>query len=120
MMTRDESRTELGAVKIYKSAIASVVDIAANEIAGVKGVGTTFFSRLMLFFGKEHTEIKVTIDPRFEISIDVPLVIKYGYNVPEVCIRVQENIRVALEKTTNLSVKTIDVHVQGIAKEADK
>ena len=44
------------------------------------------------------------------------MVIKYGYNIPDTAARVQENVRQALEKMSNLSVKDINVNVQGIER----
>lgn len=120
MMLREESRTDLGTVKIYTGAIASIVDIAAGEIPGVKGPGRSFVSGLCELFGRKHHRIRVDFDSHSEVSLDVPIVVKYGYNVADVAARVQENVRAALEKATNLAVKTIDVHVQGIEKEAER
>jgi len=43
-------------------------------------------------------------------------VIKFGHNIPDVANKVQENVRVALEKMTNISVKDIDITIQAIEK----
>jgi len=48
--------------------------------------------------------------------VEIPLIIKYGYNIPEIANRVQENVRLALEKMSNLSIKEINVNVQGIER----
>ena len=39
MQHKNESMTDLGAIKIHKNAIASITSIAAAEIEGVKRVG---------------------------------------------------------------------------------
>jgi uncharacterized alkaline shock family protein YloU len=59
----------------------------------------------------------VEINKNEEVRVGVPIVIKYGFNIPDIANRVQENVRLALEKMTNLSIKDVDVMVQAIEKE---
>lgn len=114
-MNRDESRNELGVLRIHKNVISSIASIAATEIEGVKRVGKEKNSILELI-GKKLWAIKVDISKNEEVKVEIPLVIKYGYNIPEVANRVQDSVRVALEKMSNLSIKEINVNVQGIER----
>lgn len=117
MMQREESRTDLGTIRIHKNVIASIASLAANEIEGVKRVGRDFKSGILELVGKKSlTAIKVEIDKNEEVKVNIPLVIKYGFNIPDIANRVQENIRNALEKMTNLSIKEININVQGIER----
>lgn len=117
-MNRDESRNDLGVVKIHRNVIASISSLAAMEIDGVKGVDRDLKSGLLEFMGqKSFASIKVDISKNNEeVKVEVPLIIKYGYNIPEVASRVQENVRQALEKMSNLSVKDININVRGIER----
>jgi uncharacterized alkaline shock family protein YloU len=116
-MHREESHSDLGTVKIHKNVIASIAAIAATEIQGVKRVGGDFRSGFFELIGKKFLPaIKVEIDKHEDVRIDIPLIISYECNIPDVANKVQENIRNALEKMTNLSIKDIDVSVQGIEK----
>jgi len=116
-VNRDESRNELGTVRIHKNVIASISSIATSEIEGVKKVGANFQSSLFELLGrKSFLAIKVDISKNEEVRVDIPLVIKYGYNIPNIANRVQENVRQALEKMSNLSIKDINVNVQGIER----
>lgn len=116
-MNRDESRNELGAVRIHKNVISSISSIAALEIDGVKRVGTNLRSSLLELFGQKSCfAIKVDISKHEEVRVEIPLIIKYGYNIPDTANRVQENVRQALEKMSNLSVKDINVNVKGIER----
>jgi uncharacterized alkaline shock family protein YloU len=58
----------------------------------------------------------VEFDKNGEVKVEIPLIIKYGYNIPEVAAKVQENIRNNLEKMTNLLIKDINVNIQAIEK----
>lgn len=116
-MHKEESHTDLGAIRIHKNVIASIASLAATEIEGVKRIGGDFKSGLLELIGKKTTlAIKVEIDKNDGVKVEVPLVIKYGSNIPDVANKVQENIRNALEKMTNLAIKDININVQCIER----
>lgn len=116
-MNRDESRNELGVLRIHKNVIASISAIAAMEIEGVKKIGKDIKSGLLELVGqKSYSAIKVDISKNEEVKVEIPLIIKYGYNIPEIAGRVQENVRAALDKMSNLSIKDININVQGIER----
>ncbi len=114
-MNKEESQTEFGVVRIHKNVVVAIAAIAAGEIEGVKRIGGDFKSGLLELIGrKDAAAIKVDIEKNGEVKVDLPLVIKYGFNIPDVANSVQENVRSALEKMTNLSLKEININVQGI------
>lgn len=116
-MHKDESRTDLGTIKIHKNVIASIAALAAIEIEGVKRIGGDFKSGLLELIGnKAPLAINVEINKNEEVRLSVPLVVKYGFNVPDIANRVQENVRNSLEKMTSLSIKEININVQSIEK----
>lgn len=117
-MHKEESRTDLGTIRIHKNVIASIAAIAAMEIAGVKRVRSGFRGGILELIGKKPlTAIKVEIDKNEEVGVGIPLIIKYGFNIPDIANRVQENVRGALEKMTNLSIKDVNINVAGIEKD---
>lgn len=114
-MQRKETRTDLGTIKIHKNVIASIASLAAAEIEGVKRVGRAYKLNLLELVAKKYLSgIKVDIDKNEEVRIEVPLVIKYEFNIPDVANKVQENVRTSLEKMTNLLIKDININVQGV------
>lgn len=116
-MHREETHTDLGIIRIHKNVIASIASLAAVEIEGVKRIGGDFKSGILELIGKKSASaIKVIIDNNNEVRLEIPLIIKYGCSVPEIAGKVQENVRNALEKMTNLSVKDININIQGIER----
>lgn len=116
-MRKEGSQTDLGNIRIHKNVVASIASIAAVEIEGVKRIGGDFRSGILELIGKKSLmAIKVDFEKNDEIRLEVPLVIKYGFNIPDIANRVQENIRSALEKMTNLSIKYINVNIQSIER----
>ncbi len=116
-MQREESKTDLGTVRVHKNVIASIASLAALEIEGVKRVGGDLKSGIMqMLVTKTLFAIKVDINKSEEVFVSIPLVIKYGFNIPEVADKVQESVRSSLEKMTNLSIKEININVRAIER----
>ncbi len=117
MFDRNDSHTELGTIKIHRNSIASIAALAALEIEGVKAIGKNLRSVILDLVGKkDHGSIRVEFDKNGEVCLEIPLVVKYDFSIPEVATRVQENVRNSLEKMTNLSIKDISINVQSIEK----
>ncbi|MDD5669765.1 MAG: Asp23/Gls24 family envelope stress response protein [Candidatus Omnitrophica bacterium] len=117
MIDKGESRTDLGLIKIHKNVIASISALAAAEVDGVKGIDKDLKSAFLEWIGcKKASAIGVDIDKSSQVVLNIPLVIKYGYNIPEVSSKVQENVRSSLEKMTNVSALDINISVRSIEK----
>jgi uncharacterized alkaline shock family protein YloU len=116
-MSQEVSRSDLGLIRIHKNAIASIASIAAMDAPGVNRISRSIKSKIAQFIGdKQHTDVKVDINKNEEVVINIPLFVKYGFNLPEVADKVQENVRLALEKMTSLSVKDVNVNIIGIER----
>lgn len=116
-MKAEESRSDLGVIKIHKKVIASIASLASMEIEGIKRVGGDVKTNIYELFGKQSLAgIKVDIDKNGEVRLEIPLIVKYGFNLPETANKVQENVHRTLEKMTNLSIKDININIQSIEK----
>lgn len=112
-----EEKTEFGVVRIHKDVIKSVASIAISEIEGVSLIKNDFKSSIFSAVGKKYYPgINVTIDKDNEIRLEVKIDVKYGFNIPDVASRVQDNIRLALEKMSDLTLKEVNVNIQGVEK----
>ena len=117
MLDRNDVHTELGTIKIHRNSITSIAAIATGEIDGVQCIGKNLRSFLLELVGKkENSAIRVDFDKNGEVSLEIPLVVRYNFNIPDVATKVQENVRNNLEKMTNLIVKDISINVQAIEK----
>ncbi len=117
-MHKEESTLDLGTIKIHKNVIASIASLAALEIEGVRKIGKDFKMGLWEMAGRRsYSSVKVMFEKNDEVCVELPLVIRYNFNVLEVANKVQENVRNALERMTNLTVRNINVAVQGIEKD---
>ena len=117
MILRDVENADTGTIRIHDNVISSIASLAAEEIEGVKGIDKNLKSGLLEMFNhRSGGSIRIEKDANGDITVSVPLVIKYGYNIPEVSSRVQDNIRAALERMVNISVKDIIVSVQAVER----
>lgn len=117
-MKSKDAKTDLGVIRIHKDVIASIASLASLEVEGVKKIGGDFKTSIYELLSKKgQSGINVDIDRNNEVKLNIPLIVKYGYNVTDLALRVQENVLRALEKMTNLSIKEININVQRIEKE---
>lgn len=110
-------KTSLGQINISDNAIAILAGTTVNECYGVVGM----ISKNYLVDGysallkKENYSKGVVIKNDKEgIKVDVYIVISYGVKVSEVVAQLQERVKYALEKTLNMDIASVNVHVEGI------
>lgn len=115
----DYSKTELGEIKIHKNVISSIATQAIAQIPGVVRIGSSLMSQLLNQLGlKQFSAIAVEFDKNHEVTVTVPIVVKFGYNIPEVAGHAQESIKSALEQSINTTIKDIHIIVQEIERGA--
>jgi uncharacterized alkaline shock family protein YloU len=111
------SKIDLGAVKIHKNVIASIASLAALENEGVKRIASFESFDVGVILGlKKPKGIKVEFGKHNEMCLEIPLIVKYGYNIPEIAEGVQDSVRQALEKMLDKSPRDIRINIQGIEK----
>ncbi len=118
-MERNSSdKFSMGEVKIHENVIISIASIASYEIDGVERIGKKPGFNLLNFLGFENSKgITVEINKAGDLkSIQIPLIVKYGYNISEIAERVQENVRHEIEKITDKTPRNITINIQEIEK----
>jgi len=120
---RVHSKADNPTVKIHKNVIASIAAQAAMEIDGVKQIGrrpaAIDIRGLLLFRAGTRpapTYVKVEFNKNDEIKIEIPLIVKYGYNIPVLAESAQENIRQAIEKMLDKTPREVNINIQGIER----
>ncbi|MBQ4047524.1 MAG: Asp23/Gls24 family envelope stress response protein [Clostridia bacterium] len=108
-MAKQEHGT--GTVKISEDVIASVAAVAASEIDGVKFLSG---KKPAAISKKANKFVKLTFTDS-SVTVDVSIVVKYGYTIPEVGQAVQDNVQECIESMTGLRVDAVNVHCTGIA-----
>lgn len=107
---------ELGDVYISEEVLAMIAGAAALEIEGVTGLAGSNLGEQLL--GKKSMARGVTVMRDGDaLIINVSILIKYGFPIPEVAGKVQEAVAGSLEATSGLNVTAVNVRVGGVTFE---
>lgn len=109
------SGSGIGAIRIADEVVAVIAGIAATEIEGVAGMSGGIAGGISEMLGRKNLSkgVKVEVGEK-EAAIDLYIVVEYGAKIPEVALKIQENVKRAVESMTGLSVVETNVHVQGV------
>lgn len=111
---------EAGSVKISDEVIAAIAGLAAAEIEGVAGMSGGLVGDISEILGKKTFSKGVKVETTGkDVTLDLFIVVKYGVKIPELAASVQSNVKKAVEYATGFTVKSVNIHVQGVSfKEA--
>ncbi|HOA90804.1 MAG: Asp23/Gls24 family envelope stress response protein [Bacillota bacterium] len=108
-------RSDLGQVRIADEVVGIIAGLAASEVEGVHSMSGGITGGIYDMFGRKNFSKGVKVEVgQVEVAVDIAIFLEYGYRVPDVATRVQENVKKAIESMTGLTVVEINVHVQGI------
>ena len=107
-----------GEVQIADEVVAIIAGLAATEVEGVDSMAGNITNELVGKLGMRNLSKGVKVDVTEEhVSVDLSLNLKYGYNIPEVCEKVQERVKTAIENMTGLSVLDVNIKIAGVNME---
>lgn len=118
----DSNQASLGKIEIAKEVMEVIAGIAASEVEGVFSMRGNFATGVNEMLGrKSHSKgVKVLEVNNDEITVEVYAVIKYGYSIPEVAEKIQENIRESVYNMTEVKVEMVNVHIVGVNFDSEK
>ncbi len=111
-----------GTIKISEEVIASIANTAAMEIEGVYKVNQKMSPSVKNISAQLKHIVKGVniINAEDGVDITLQIIIKHGYNIPEVAQKVQRNIADALSGMTGLTIKRVNVIVTSVVEEKAK
>lgn len=114
--TLNENSDKFGTVKITNDVVAIIAGVAATEVKGVVGMGGGITGGLSEMLGMKNLSkgVKVEVTGN-NASIEMQIVIEYGYKLAEVGKEVQENVKASVENMTGLNITEININIQGIS-----
>ena len=110
--------SELGNIRIADDVVKTIAAKAAADVEGVYKLAGGVVDEVSKILGKKRPTngIKVEVG-EVECSIEVYLVIKYGYRIPEVAEEVQKAVLEEVSNLTGLKVVEVNVYVQNVKME---
>lgn len=113
-----EKGMDLGKVEISPEVIEIIASMAASEVDGVASMHSGFATGVVGKISRKQYGKGVKVELTDEgILVDVQLHMKYGFSIPFVAQKVQDNILQTLKTMTALDVHSINIHVAGIVFE---
>lgn len=107
---------DMGIVKISDEVVGVIAGLATTEIEGIAGMSTGPVEGItQILTGKKNLSkgVKVSVEEN-SAAIDLYLAVEYGVNIPKISLKVQENVKKAVESMTGLNVSDINIHVQNV------
>ena len=111
---------ELGNIHISEDVLA-VIAAAALEVEGIGSLSANLGTDLVeMLGGKKNLSkgVRLSVEDG-NITVDLSIMVKYGYVVPEVAKQVQEGVFAAIENTSGLTPACVNVHVAGVTFEKE-
>lgn len=106
---------DVGLIRIADEVVGIIAGLAATEVPGVAGMSAGLVGGIAEMLGKKNLSkgVKVEVGER-EAAVDLYIIVEYGVRIPDVALRVQENVKRAIESMTGLDVVEVNIHVQGV------
>ncbi len=108
-------QTDVGSIRIADEVVGIIAGLAATEVPGVAGMSAGLVGGIAEMLGKKNLSkgVKVEVGEK-EAAVDLYIIVEYGVRIPEVALRVQENVKRGIESMTGLDVVEVNIHVQGV------
>lgn len=108
----------LGTVQIHNNVIAVIAQEAAARVPGVIELSGTLVDELADIIGKRLRDrgVRVAVDSENTLVIKLTAVLEYGMYIPEVCGKLQLEVRKSIEELTGKPVQAVHITVQSLRR----
>ena len=111
---------ELGNIHISEEVLAVIAAAAVLEVEGIGGLAANLGADLAELLGKKNLSRGIHILVEEEsVTVDLGILVKYGYTIPDVARAVQEAVAGSIEATSGLTVAAVNVNVGGVVFEKE-
>ena len=103
-------------VSITDEVVAVVAGLAATEVDGVDALNGNIKNADIARTGQGKLSKGVRIKSKGEnsISVKLALIIRYGFEIPTICGKVQDKVKSAIENMTGLLVDAVDIQISTV------
>ncbi|MDX8335713.1 Asp23/Gls24 family envelope stress response protein [Candidatus Cetobacterium colombiensis] len=106
---------DLGNIKIADDVVKTISAKAAQDVSGVYKLAGGVADEVSKMLGKKRLTngVKVEVGEK-ECSVEIYIIVEYGYQISEVAQNVQKNVLTAVSTMTGLKVVEVNVFVQDV------
>ncbi len=121
-MAKDERNTYMiqndssfGEVQIADDVVSSIASFAATEVEGVASLAGNTGGERSARFSMKTLSRAVKVDVLEGVAtISIALNLKYNFNIMDVCAKVQEKVKNAVENMTGFDVADVNIKIIGM------
>ena len=109
-------KTKYGSININDDAIARLAGQAISECYGIVGLTSkSYKDRFNDLLKKENFSKGVIVSRKGgDLIIDIFVIVSYGLKISEALNEAQKTVKYIVEKTLNMDIKSVNIHVEGI------
>ncbi len=114
-ITLRADENNVGSVQIADDVVATIAALAAAEVEGVSSVVGDITNEVMSKVPVKKLTKGVRVDLLDNnVTIDLSIMIGFGYPIPETSRQVQEKVKNSVETMTGLTVKDVNIRVASV------
>jgi len=98
---------ENGIISYSGSILKNIVSLAVKEI---KGVASLYKSTAK----NSDSGVKIEFVDNNTVIVDIAVNIYYGYSVPDVAFKIQENVKRSVETMTEFKIRSVNVSILSV------
>ena len=113
---KPEITNEFGTIRIADEVVSTVAGLAAIDVEGIVALSGGWGTDLVEKLGRKNygKGIKVEVADE-QTTIDIFIVVEFGYPIPQVAQNVQKDVKLAVETMTGLTVSAVNVHIVSVS-----
>lgn len=110
-----EKQEKIGEVRIADEVVAIIAGLAATEVEGVAAMAGNATREIIERMGMKSLSKGVSVEViDSTVSVKLSLNLEYGHSIPEVCAKVQERVKSAIENMKGLEVLDVNITIAGV------
>ena len=111
---------QVGDVRVADEVVAIIAGLATTEVEGVSSMAGNITNEIVSKLGMKNLSKGILVEVmENEVKVDVAINISYGYSIPEVSSKVQDNVKTAIENMTGLNVAVVNVRIASVDMAGD-
>ena len=116
LLVSEPTGSDYGQIFINNNVIAVIAHETAKKVKGVVELQGTLADDLAGIIGKKSKDKGIRVEKANDdlIAIDLAVVLEFGTRIPDICVKLQEKVKEAVEEMTGKHVSAVNVVVQGI------
>lgn len=109
-----------GKITCNRNILLSIINLATKEICGVSSLASSLKTKMKsAFSNNKNPGVTIRFSTNGALTVDVYIRIYYGYSVPDIAYKIQENIKNGIAAMVDMKTAKVNVHVMGVDFESE-